>query len=386
MKMKQACLRASVLLGSEVCGMRRWVWLLSTVVLAWFAASFPSAGLSAQDVRSRARAEFQRGVTAFETGRYEEALAAFQEAYRLKPHPSVRLNMAACYEELGRPLEALVHYRAFLAESPQVSSERKREVERAIREAKRRVARLELDVAPDGARVTIDDAERRRAPLLDPVLLNPGEHVVRVEMPGYATLERRVRLGEGERKRLDLRLREGTEVSGGSGGLTGAREASASDSAPVEREASSSEDVEEAVPSAPSASSSDEGAWRLRLTDRVLYAGVGTGVAALLWVGAGVLALGAESTYQEELARANDPRLPRPARVASADEARSAASRANTWATVSDVFLVLTVAGAGVTGWFVYRDGRREERESVAASVAWVPRRGGGALVVGGRF
>ncbi len=366
--------------------MHRTAWLLSVAVLGVCLLSW-GAGLSAQDARARARAEFQRGVGAFEAGRFEEALAAFQEAYRLKPHPSVRLNMAACYEELDRPLEALIHYRAFLAESRQVSPERAREVKRSIREAERRVARLELDVAPDGARVIIDEAESRRAPVLDPVLLNPGEHRVRVEMPGYVPLERRVRLRRGERKRLDLRLRVGDAASSGAGALTEAdrsidraeRAGAVSEGEGAEPAAGAGAEEGDAVADV----DSDAGGWRLRITDRVMYAGLGTGAALLLWAGAGALALGAEGTYRDELDRANDPRLPRAARAAAAEEARSAANRANTWAAVSDVFLVLGVAGLGVTGWFVVRDGRNAEERS---SVALVPTRGGGALLLGGRF
>ena len=83
---------------------RAMIWL---TVLAVPSAAPVAPTARAQDVRSRAREQFQRGVAAFEAGRYEEALAAFQEAFRLKPHPSVRLNMAACYEKLDRPREAL---------------------------------------------------------------------------------------------------------------------------------------------------------------------------------------------------------------------------------------------------------------------------------------
>ena len=359
---------------------RSMVWV---TVLAVPSTAVVAPAARAQDVRARAREQFQRGVAAFEAGRYEEALAAFQEAFRLKPHPSVRLNMAACYEELDRPLEALVHYRAYLAEATDAPRERVREVKAAIRKAERKVARLQLDVAPDGARVTIDETESRRAPVVDPILLNPGEHSVRVELAGYAPLERRVTLRAGERKRLQLRLQEGAgarpAVAGNAGTVASPAAAASRD------EASEGGDGEPAGASDAAGLEDDEhaGAWRLRLTDRVLYAGIATGAAALVWVGTGIAALGAEGTYEDELARANDPRLPRSARVDSAERARSAADTANTLAAVSDVFMVLTVAGLGVTGWFVWQDGAAEEPVTTAAVV---PSRDGGMLVVRGSF
>ena len=374
----------------------RWAVLFRAMI--WLTVlAVPGTGLvaptaRAQDVRSRAREQFQRGVAAFEAGRYEEALAAFQEAFRLKPHPSVRLNMAACYEELDRPLEALVHYRAYLAEASDAPRERVREVKAAIRKAERRVARLQLDVAPDGARVTIDETESRRSPVVDPILLNPGEHSVRVEMAGYAPLERRVRLRAGERKRLQLRLQEGTGAQPAVGAETpteasrgGAEGSSAEEAAASRGEAADEGDAgpSGASDTAPLEDEDEAGAWRLRLTDRVLYASIATGAAALVWVGTGIAALGAEGTYEDELARANDPRLPRSARVDSAERARSAADTANTLAAVSDVFLVLTVAGLGVTGWFAWQDGSTEEASTTAAVV---PARDGGMLVVRGSF
>jgi tetratricopeptide (TPR) repeat protein len=81
---------------------------LGALVISSLAVS-PSRG-AAQDDTARARTEFQRGVELFQGSDYQRALDAFQEAYRLAPHASVRLNIANCYEQLGRPVEALFHF------------------------------------------------------------------------------------------------------------------------------------------------------------------------------------------------------------------------------------------------------------------------------------
>ena len=69
------------------------------------------------DEPSSAAELFAAGVRHFEAGEFEDALESFTQAYRLKPHPIVRVNMANCFEELGRPVEAEFNYERFLSES-----------------------------------------------------------------------------------------------------------------------------------------------------------------------------------------------------------------------------------------------------------------------------
>src|SRR5688500_17352087 len=96
--------------------------IIRVFLVVCLASSLLPAAVRAQDEaeRVRARAEFSRGVERFEASDYSGALSAFEEAYRLAPHPTVRLNIATCLEELGRPGEAMVHYERFLAEAGHV--------------------------------------------------------------------------------------------------------------------------------------------------------------------------------------------------------------------------------------------------------------------------
>ena len=61
----------------------------------------------AQDDREQARIQFERGVGLYESHDYEGALASFQEAYRLAPHPTVRVNMANCLPSMSSSSFAL---------------------------------------------------------------------------------------------------------------------------------------------------------------------------------------------------------------------------------------------------------------------------------------
>lgn len=69
-----------------------------------------------EDDDARARALFQSGAVLYDEGRYEEAVAAFEEAYRLSARPALLFNIANALERLGRwdeALDVLSRYRAY---------------------------------------------------------------------------------------------------------------------------------------------------------------------------------------------------------------------------------------------------------------------------------
>lgn len=73
----------------------------------------PKSEKAAADVR--ARELFLKGDTAYAEGRYEEALAAFQEAYDLSGRPQLLFNVSNSLERLGRYQEAVDALEKYLA-------------------------------------------------------------------------------------------------------------------------------------------------------------------------------------------------------------------------------------------------------------------------------
>jgi tetratricopeptide (TPR) repeat protein len=59
-----------------------------------------------------------QGAAAFGAARYEEALAAFEQAYELNPLPELRHNQAACLDRLGLTHAAAARYEDYLAVAP----------------------------------------------------------------------------------------------------------------------------------------------------------------------------------------------------------------------------------------------------------------------------
>ena len=71
-------------------------------LLTLLAAVAPEA--LAQDATTEARAKelYENGAALYEEGRYEEAILAWEEAYRLSSRPVLLFNIANAYERLGR--------------------------------------------------------------------------------------------------------------------------------------------------------------------------------------------------------------------------------------------------------------------------------------------
>jgi tetratricopeptide (TPR) repeat protein len=85
-----------------------------------------TAAAAAQDPRAQARQKFEDGRLEFSNGRYENALALFQESYQLAPYPALLFNIARCQEQLHHYRLALDAYEHYLAVNPQDTEARAR--------------------------------------------------------------------------------------------------------------------------------------------------------------------------------------------------------------------------------------------------------------------
>lgn len=182
-------------------------WRFLVVLLA--ALTLHTVALAQDDAtKAEAREQFNRGISQYEASQYEEALESFQEAYRLSPHPMVRVNMANCYDRLGKPVEALFHFERFMSETEGDRSRaaQRSEVQSAIRRLKGSLGQLQLRVIPDGSMVRVDETDERRSPIVEAIQLAAGDHVIVVTRPGFARTERRVQIRGGQTETLDITL------------------------------------------------------------------------------------------------------------------------------------------------------------------------------------
>lgn len=205
-------------------------WLLVSCLAA---SNLITSECRAEEVAvTRAREYFQAGAQAYSIGEYGAAIQAFEQAYALAPRPAVLFSIAQAerrqyfldhaQQHLARSIEM---YRRYLAEEGQTA--RKSDAVAALSELEPLLAqakaaevtgtrpspgasasptRLMISSPAQGARISVD-----RQPFVPPPVvreLEPGEHVVHVEAPGYRGVVRRVIAVSGELVTVDVPLPE----------------------------------------------------------------------------------------------------------------------------------------------------------------------------------
>jgi tetratricopeptide (TPR) repeat protein len=159
--------------------------LLAVTPLATSAPSWAQA--SAEDpTTDMARARFKEGVGFYDKGQFEQARAAFLQAYALKKHPAVLLNLAWSCLKSGHTLEAQRYFKQFLTESKDITDKQRADANDGLNQANAKLGRIDV-VAAAGTEVTVDGDKAGTAPLADPVMVEPGAHTVKFKGPDGAT-------------------------------------------------------------------------------------------------------------------------------------------------------------------------------------------------------
>lgn len=154
--------------------------IAAAVLVTFLASSVPTAALAQDDpVTLQARARFKEGVDFYDKGQYENARLAFLQAYALKKHPAVLLNLAQSTAKANHPLEAAKYFQQFLKEATTATPQQKQDAESGLAEVRQKLGRIEI-IAPAGTEITLDEKERLgTAPFQDPVDVDPGSHSLR---------------------------------------------------------------------------------------------------------------------------------------------------------------------------------------------------------------
>lgn len=185
----------------------------------------PQAHAGSPD-RIKAREHFQRGETQYRLGHFSLALKEYQAALKLVSRPSIIFNIAQCYRQLGEYRRSVFYYKLYLSDwervhpgqKPPYQVEVKGHIRRLAAAARRKAAeqegpgvteppgpgaaRVQLDGAPDGARVFVDGVLVARTPLEVPLQLTPGRHRLEVVAKGVEPWQQNLTLDSGEQRRV----------------------------------------------------------------------------------------------------------------------------------------------------------------------------------------
>jgi hypothetical protein len=135
-------------------------------------------GAAEDPTTAMARTRFKEGVEFYDKGEYEQARASFLQAYALKKHPAVLLNLAWSGLKSGHPLEAERYFRQFLSEGREITDKQRADANDGLTQSRAKLGRIEV-VAAAGTEVTVDGDRVGTAPLADPVAVEAGAHTVK---------------------------------------------------------------------------------------------------------------------------------------------------------------------------------------------------------------
>src|SRR6187431_1732311 len=160
---------------------------LSCTMLVGAAPSFAApAGRPSDDdtTVAIARERFKEGVTFFDQKQYDKARLAFMQAYALKKHPAVLLNLAQSELRSNHEVDAAKHFSAYLRESTTASEAERQAAEAGLNATKSAVALLDVSVDEAGAEIYVDGSLEGLSPLPGAVYVSPGVHSVEARKGG----------------------------------------------------------------------------------------------------------------------------------------------------------------------------------------------------------
>lgn len=311
----------------------RQLALLFTCLILLSPAVAGAQGSPKPEEQAEARTRYKKGLELYEEGAFDAALTELQRAYDLAPSYKILYNVGLVYLQLNDYAGALRNFKKYLDDGgKKIDQKRRAEIDKEIAKLQTRIATVELSVNVEGAEVSVDDLDVGETPLDQPLIVNAGKRKISVQKSGYAPVTKVVVVAGGDKKQLSFELKSGAAAPPAPG-------KGASPTPPTKPEkAPEPKGPKRKVP------------W--------LWWGVTGGLAAGT-TAFGLLTLSAQSDL--------DDKKQHPAKKAELDDA---AQKTRTFAIVTDVLLVGTVAAGGYATYLTFFKKPEDPQQDQAASLA----------------
>lgn len=150
---------------------------------------------------------FEQGEALRAATKYQAALEAYMKSRALVARATNTLNVAVCLHALKRYDEAYDYFEEALTKYPeaQLSTEARESAKRTMADIESKVARLDVSANVD-ATLVVDGRTRGKLPLVAPIRIMPGSHVVRVIRDGFASFEKPVTITGQNTVTVDAKL------------------------------------------------------------------------------------------------------------------------------------------------------------------------------------
>jgi hypothetical protein len=179
--------------------------LLAAAALLLFLA--PPALAQDDAAKEQAKALFKQGREHFQSGRFADALTAFEQANAIKPHPLMLYNIGQVHEAMNDLPRAVETYEKFLASGAEDADDVKDRLARIRKTMAASWTTLELTSEPLGASIWInarDGAPRGRTPAK--LQLPAGNVTLILEKDGFRQVQRPLKLQAGKAEQLAIVL------------------------------------------------------------------------------------------------------------------------------------------------------------------------------------
>jgi hypothetical protein len=134
---------------------------------------------------ANARQHFLVGQDYYTQGRYEKAIEAFEEAYRLDPKPLLLFNISQAYERLGKIELAIDYLERYLKDDPNTDNAKSLRDKIANLKSRLQSTGVKISCNVDGATILVGNKEMGVTPLKDTLGLPAGTHRIKIVKPGY---------------------------------------------------------------------------------------------------------------------------------------------------------------------------------------------------------
>jgi hypothetical protein len=290
---------------------------------------------------------------------WSEACPKFEASLRAAPSLGTRLNLADCYEHLGKLASAWGLFRDAIELATKAGDKRRDYAQKQADALEPRLPKLTISAPehpPAGLVVARDGAPIDAGALGVALYVDPGAHAITASAPGFEAVTQTVTLAEGKAETLTLPALTAAPVR-------------ATEPPPVPPPAPNEGHVATSQP-------------ELVISPTRKYVAIATGIAGVASIGVGLLfGSKASSAYHDTKALCGSNLV-----CGTDDYARGQQLIRDTRsdATISTV-LVAAGGAAIVTGAVVWLTGRRPREREIAQMVPVIYERGSG-LAVTGRF
>lgn len=155
----------------------------------------------------QAKERFERGRDLFKQQMWGAALAEFLESRRLYPTWSATSYSALCLKKLGRYDEALDTFAVLVRDfTDKLPANAKEAALREVEDTRGLVGTIEIEGSEPGAMIVVNQRHRGDYPLLEPLRVPAGSHIVRLYKAGYEPFETRVDVAGRTSGRVNAKL------------------------------------------------------------------------------------------------------------------------------------------------------------------------------------